>query len=118
MQSMPPAVPVSVEVTVGAVSAPVAIFVQHAARTCAVAVFAASNWLRHPVVAHTVAVTLVEAAADTTATSRFPAPRICPVPHVAVTDPVAEWVFTGVPTLVTATGQPLPCPCMAKPPVT
>jgi hypothetical protein len=63
-----------------------------------VAVFGTSNWFVHPDTV-AVAVTDVDAAQVTTATRRCPATRNCAAPHVPVTDPVAECVLTGVPTL-------------------
>lgn len=41
------------------------------------------------------------------ATSTLPAVLTCPVPHVAVTEPVVARVRVGVPTELTATNSPL-----------
>jgi hypothetical protein len=97
MQSMPPAVPTSVEVNAGAASPPAAVLVQMAARTCAVAVFGTSNRFVHPEEV-AVAVTEVDAAHVTTATRRCPAVRGWLALQVPVTDPVALCVLTATPT--------------------
>ncbi len=104
------AVPVSVEVNAGAASEPAATFVQIATRQCPalVVLFQTSDCLVHPVVPvfWAVAVTLVEAVAVTTATSRCPAVRVwvpfqIPVTGLEVVRLVPDSA-AGVPTWVTA----------------
>jgi len=72
----------TLESNVGAASPPVATFVQMETRASAVAALPISIWFVHPEVPLCCATAAAEVVASTvtTATSRFPATRFCPVP--------------------------------------
>jgi hypothetical protein len=100
-----------VEVNTGAASVPVAVLTHTAALACAVPVpevLDAATRDDQPVVLLVIAAALVAPVAVTAATSRFPAVRVCPLPHEPVTLPEVARTSAGVPTLVTDGGAGAP----------